>query len=55
MQICKVVWTGEEAKVTFTKEFLECDWLIRADALVDIKFDVEKLYEETLKKENRYE
>lgn len=49
MRVCSVVWDGEQAKVKFTKEFLDSDWLIKADALVDIKFDVEKLYEQTLK------
>jgi hypothetical protein len=49
MRVCSVVWNGEEAKIKFTKEFLGSDWLIKADALVDIRFDVEKLYEQTLK------
>jgi hypothetical protein len=54
MRVCTVTWTGEEAKVTFNEEFLESDWLIKADALVDVKYEVEKLYEQVMKG-RRYE
>jgi len=53
MYVCKVVWNGDEAKITFSKEFLDADWLIKADALTDIKYDVEQFYEKTMK-ERRY-
>ena len=53
MIICTAKWNGSEAKITFTKEFKECDWITKADALVDIRWEIEKLYEKTLKAERK--
>jgi hypothetical protein len=51
MKLMEVVWLADngEAKVKVTPDFKEADWVLRADALQDALYELEKLYNETLK------
>ena len=42
----------DDVKVNFTKEFLECDWVIQADILKDSLYILEKHYHAMLSIEN---
>ena len=53
MIICTVKWNGSEAKITFTKEFNECNWLTKADAFNDIRWEIEHLYDKNLKSQRK--
>lgn len=50
MRICTITWNPntDDTKVKYTKEFLESDWIVRADVLVEAHYLLEDKYLQVL-------
>lgn len=50
MQILSVSWNpnSDKTKLKFNEEFLTSDWIVRADVLRDLLFDINNLYNVTV-------
>jgi len=51
MRVLSVSWSPERdiTKLKFTDEFLSSDWVVRADVLKDLVYEIQKMYDEILK------
>jgi hypothetical protein len=51
MRVLSVSWSPSTdlTKVKFTNEFLSSDWVVRADVLRDLVYDLTAKYDQTLK------
>ena len=47
-QLIQLSWNGENGEVKILDQWRDCDWLIKADALVDWIDALNVLYEKTL-------
>lgn len=50
MRICTITWNPntDDTRVKYTKEFLESDWIVRADVLVEAHYLLEDKYLQVL-------
>ena len=46
MRVCTITWNQnvDETKIKYAPEFLESDWVVRADVLRDIHYMIEEKY-----------
>ena len=53
MRVLSVSWNPERdiTKLKFNAEFLSSHWVVRADVIQDLLYDIEKMYEEILKED----
>ena len=53
MRVLSVSWNPERdiTKHKFKAEFLSSHWVVRADVIQDLLYDIEKMYEEILKED----
>ena len=53
MRVLSVSWDPERdiTKLKFNAEFLSSHWVVRADVIQDLLYDIEKMYEEVLKED----
>lgn len=51
MNVCNITWNPETdvVRIGWSAEFVEADWLVRADVLRELSFDMTEMYTETLK------
>lgn len=50
MKVLSVSWSPDRdiTKLKFTVEFLDSDWIVRADVIKDLLYEIEKIYSEIL-------
>ena len=53
MRVLSVSWSPERdiTKIKFTAEFLNSNWVVRADVIQDLLHDIGKIYDEILEEE----
>lgn len=53
MKILSVSWSPEQdiTKLKFTAEFLDSDWIVRADVIKDLLYNIEKIYKKICEEE----
>ena len=53
MRVLSVSWDPERdiTKLKFNAEFLSSNWVVRADVMQDLLYDIQKMYEEILKED----
>ena len=50
MRVLSVSWNPERdiTKLKFTAEFLSSDWIVRADVIKDLVYEIQEMYDEIL-------
>lgn len=51
MNVCMIKWNPETdvTEIQWTADFMRADWVVRADVLKDVSFDMAKMYHEILR------
>jgi hypothetical protein len=55
MKLLTAIWNSEEAEVSFTQDFEQAHWILKADALKDIIYLLEAEYDSVLADKNPLE